>query len=57
MLQLRLIRRYDTDNIDQEFMDLELARMDHERENEIKWEREELTRIILIGKGEYYKKY
>ena len=28
--------------------------MDQEREMEIEWEREELTRIILTGNGEYY---
>jgi len=48
-----LVRRYD--KVDQEFFDLEFARMDQEREMEIEWEREELTRIILTGKGEYYE--
>ncbi len=47
-----LVRRYD--KVDQEFFDLEFARMDQEREMEIEWEREELTRIILTGKGFYY---
>lgn len=38
-----------------EFYDLEEARLNHERDMEIEWEREELTRLILTGKGEYYK--
>ena len=54
MKEIVLIRRYDPKNIDQEFFDLEFSRMDQEREMEIEWEREELTRIILTGKGEYY---
>lgn len=37
-----------------EFYDLEEARFEHERNIEIEWEREELTRLILTGKGEYY---
>lgn len=37
-----------------EFYDLEESRQNHERDMEIEWEREELTRLILTGKGEYY---
>lgn len=48
-----LITRY-SGKVDQDFMDLEFARLDQEREMEIEWEREELTRLILTGKGEYY---
>ena len=50
-----LISRYKG-KVDQDFMDLELARFDQERENEILWEKEELTRLILTGYGEYYSK-
>jgi len=55
MKKIILVKRY-AEPIDQEFMDLEFARMDQEREMEIEWEREELTRIILLGKGEYYER-
>lgn len=48
-----LITRY-SGKVDQDFMDLEFTRLDQEREMEIEWEREELTRLILTGKGEYY---
>lgn len=50
---LQIVERY-SGKIDQEFMDLEFARLDHERQMEIEWEREELTRLILTGHGEYY---
>lgn len=53
MKNLVLIRRYSMP-VDQEFMDLEFARFEHERQQEIEWEREELTRLILTGRGEYY---
>lgn len=49
-----LITRYSGKEVDQDFMDLEFTRLDQEREMEIEWEREELTRLILTGKGEYY---
>lgn len=49
-----LITRY-SGKVDQDFMDLEFTRLDQEREMEIEWEREELTRLILTGKGEYYR--
>lgn len=52
---LKLIKRYDINNVDQEFFDLEFARFEHERQKEIQWEKEELTRLIITGKGEYYK--
>ncbi len=52
---LTLVSRY-SGKVDQEFMDLEFARLDQEREMEIEWEKEELTRIILTGHGEYYLK-
>jgi len=61
MIKINLINRYsgkveeEIQKIDQEFFNLEFARMDQEREMEIEWEREELTRIILTGKGEYYE--
>ena len=54
-MKIKLVQRY-TGKVDQDFMDLELARLDQERENEILWEREELTRLILTGHGEYYNK-
>ncbi len=54
MKKIVLISRY-SGKIDQDFFDLEFSRHDHEREMEIEWEREELTRIIITGKGEYYK--
>ena len=37
-----------------ELFELDFARQEQEKENEIIWEREELTRLILYGKGEYY---
>ena len=54
-LQLILISRYKG-KVDQDFMDLEFDRFDQERENETIWEKEELTRLILTGHGEYYNK-
>ncbi len=63
MIKIVLISRYsmkimkeEVQKIDQEFFDLEFARMNQEREMEIEWEREELTRIIITGHGEYYWK-
>ncbi len=62
MKKIILISRYsgkvkeEVQKIDQEFFNLEFARMDQEREMEIEWEREELTRIIITGHGEYYWK-
>ncbi len=54
-LDFKLINRYSGGaKVDQDFMDLEFARLDQEREMETQWEREELTRLILTGKGEYY---
>lgn len=44
---LRLISRYDPDNIDQEFIDLEFARLDHEEEIQRVLIKEELTEVIL----------
>lgn len=55
MKELVIVKRY-SGKVDQEFFDLEFARMDSEREMEIEWEREELTRIIITGHGEYYWK-
>jgi hypothetical protein len=52
MKKIILINRYNTKKVDQEFMDLEMARFDQEREEEIEWEREELTRRILKMKME-----
>ena len=50
-----LARRYG-DKVDQDFMDLEFERFEQERINETIWEREELTRLILTGHGDYYNK-
>lgn len=47
MKKIILINRYNTKKVDQEFMDLEMSRFEHEREKEIEWEREELTRQVL----------
>lgn len=59
---LKLISRYgntlDTEEKIKEFnefYDLEESRLNQERQVEIEWDREELTRLILFGKGEYYK--
>ena len=45
-MKLKLIRRYGKE-VDQEFMDLEFARFEQERQMEIEYEKEELTRVIL----------
>lgn len=42
-----LVRRYDK-KIDQEFMDLEFARLDYENEMQNEWIKEELTGAILF---------
>ena len=50
-----LARRYG-DKVDQDFYDLEEARWKHEEQIENDFNKEELTRIILTGHGEYYNK-
>ena len=47
MKKIILVRRYDPNNIDQEFMDLELARLDYESkmQEDNKWAIEEKERM------------
>jgi len=57
-LQLKkiiLISRYKG-RVDQDFYDLEEARWKHEEQIENDFNKEELTRLILTGHGEYYNK-
>ncbi len=47
MKELYLVRRYDPNNVDQDFMDLEFDRLDAEARREEQWITEELTRMVL----------
>lgn len=44
---IKLIERYNPNNIDQEFMDLEFARLDHEEKMQNEFIKEALTKEIL----------
>jgi hypothetical protein len=55
-MKIILVRRYSGSKVDQKFYDLEEVRWKHEEQIENDFNKEELTRLILTGHGEYYNK-